>query len=48
MLKYLKLFKTFEAEEDFNLDREISNKTLSSGQMQKIAFIRTLYMGLIF
>ena len=45
MLKYLKLFKTFEAEEDYNLDREISNKTLSSGQMQKIAFIRTLIYG---
>ena len=40
-----KLFKTFEAEEDYNLDREISNKTLSSGQMQKIAFIRTLIYG---
>ena len=45
MLEYLRLFKTFETEEDYNLDREISNKTLSSGQMQKIAFIRTLIYG---
>ena len=45
MMEYLKLFKTFEAEEDYNLDRKISNKSLSSGQMQKIAFIRTLIYG---
>ena len=40
--KELKLFDTFKEEENYNLDRIISNKTLSSGQMQKIAFIRAL------
>ena len=45
MVEYLKLFKTFEADEDYNLDRKISNKSLSSGQMQKIAFIRSLIYG---
>ena len=42
MVDYLKLFKTFESELDYKLDRVISNKTLSSGQMQKIGFIRTI------
>ena len=44
-MEYLKLFKTFEKDEDYNLDKLISNKTLSSGQMQKIAYIRTLIYG---
>ena len=45
LMEYLKLFKTFEKDEDYNLDKLISNKTLSSGQMQKIAYIRTLIYG---
>jgi ABC-type multidrug transport system fused ATPase/permease subunit len=42
IVKELKLFDTFKEEDNYNLDRIISNKTLSSGQMQKIAFIRAL------
>ena len=45
LLKYLKLFKTFESDERYDLDSKVSNKSLSSGQMQKIAFIRTLVYG---
>tara|TARA_B100001996_G_scaffold74122_1_gene54723 strand:+ start:70 stop:1182 length:1113 start_codon:yes stop_codon:yes gene_type:complete len=45
LLKHLKIFKTFENEDDYNLDNKISNKTLSSGQMQKIAYIRTIIHG---
>ena len=45
LLKYLKLFKTFENDDRYNLDSNVSNKSLSSGQMQKIAFIRTLIYG---
>ena len=45
LVNYLKLFKTFENEERYNLEIEVSNKSLSSGQMQKIAFIRTLVYG---
>ncbi len=37
---YLKLLDTFKEEESYSLDRIINNKSLSSGQMQKIAFIR--------
>tara|TARA_X000000368_G_scaffold409605_1_gene391832 strand:- start:28940 stop:30559 length:1620 start_codon:yes stop_codon:yes gene_type:complete len=42
LLKYLKEFETFKEDANYNLDREIDNKSLSSGQMQKIAFIRAL------
>ena len=38
----LKEFDTFKTEAEYDLDRAISNKTLSSGQMQKIGFIRIL------
>jgi len=37
----LKLFRLFD-EGNYNLDLAISNRTLSSGQMQKISFIRSL------
>ena len=37
----LKLFRLFD-EDSYNLDLIISNRTLSSGQMQKISFIRSL------
>ena len=43
---YLKLFDTFKEDSNYDLDKEISNKTLSSGQMQKIAFIRALLSDL--
>tara|TARA_B100000925_G_scaffold291715_1_gene280941 strand:+ start:934 stop:2553 length:1620 start_codon:yes stop_codon:yes gene_type:complete len=38
-LKELDLFKE---EENYNLEKQISNTTLSSGQMQKLAFVRAL------
>ncbi len=37
---YLRTLDTFKEEESYSLDRTINNKSLSSGQMQKIAFIR--------
>ena len=37
-------FKVFN-EEEVSLDRKITNKSLSMGQMQKIAFIRALLSG---
>ena len=42
LLKKLYEFDVFKEKESYELDREISNKSLSSGQMQKIAFIRAL------
>lgn len=42
LIDELKKFETFKEESSYNLDRTISNKSLSSGQMQKIAFIRAL------
>ena len=41
LIDMLKTFKLFD-DEDYNLEMEISNRTLSSGQMQKISFIRSL------
>jgi len=40
MLEYLDEFKVFTETSTEDLDQIISNKTLSSGQMQKISFIR--------
>ena len=40
MNKILKDFRLFNEISNYDLDKIISNKTLSSGQMQKIAFIR--------
>ena len=37
-LKYLDTFKDIES--GYNLQRKISSRSLSSGQMQKIAFVR--------
>ena len=42
IIKYLKDLDTFKEEKSYDLKRKITNKTLSSGQMQKIAFIRAL------
>ncbi len=42
LLKYLKLLDTFKEESNYNLEKFINNKSLSSGQMQKISFIRAL------
>jgi|MDTC01.1.fsa_nt_gb ABC-type multidrug transport system fused ATPase/permease subunit len=38
----LKRFKLFSEEESYDLDRVVENTSLSSGQMQKIAFIRAI------
>jgi len=40
VLEHLKKLDTFKNDESYDLDRKITNKSLSSGQMQKIAFIR--------
>ena len=42
VIKYLKDLETFKEENNYDLTKQITNKTLSSGQMQKIAFIRAL------
>ena len=41
LIEMLELFKLFD-EEQYDLEMQISNRTLSSGQMQKISFIRSL------
>ena len=42
IIKQLKDFEIFKEESSYRLDKKIDNKSLSSGQMQKIAFIRAL------
>ena len=42
IIEKLKLFETFKEESNYNLDNIISNTSLSSGQMQKVAFVRAL------
>lgn len=42
IIEYLKILETFKETENYNLNRKINNKILSSGQMQKIAFVRAL------
>ena len=42
MLALAREFKLFNEEENFDLEKEIIYKSLSSGQMQKISFIRSL------
>tara|TARA_B100000029_G_scaffold435686_1_gene449839 strand:- start:2225 stop:3841 length:1617 start_codon:yes stop_codon:yes gene_type:complete len=42
ILEALKEFDLFKEESGYELDRTVDNKSLSSGQMQKIAFIRAL------
>ena len=40
--KTLKEFDIFKEEKNYDLEKEVDNKSLSSGQMQKIAFVRAL------
>ena len=40
--KYLENFGLFNEKNNMDLEKHISNKTLSSGQLQKISFIRSL------
>lgn len=42
ILNYLEILDTFKEKDGYDLNRQISNKTLSSGQMQKIAFVRAM------
>ena len=42
IIEILKEFNTFKNESDYDLQRLVSNKSLSSGQMQKIGFLRIL------
>ena len=42
IIEILKEFNTFKNESDYDLQRLVSNKSLSSGQMQKIGFVRIL------
>lgn len=42
IMVYLKKFEVFKESSRYNLDEIIDNKSLSSGQMQKISFIRAL------
>jgi ATP-binding cassette subfamily B protein len=44
--KLIKDFKLFNNSDISDLDKEISNKTLSTGQMQKVSFIRALAAGI--
>lgn len=46
ILTQLKNFKTFNESKSYDLNKIIENKSLSSGQTQKIAFIRALLMDL--
>ena len=43
---FLKDFETFKEESSYDINRQIDNKSLSSGQMQKIAFVRALLSDL--
>ena len=45
LVQKMKEFDLFKEVSSYNLERTVSNKTLSSGQMQKIAFIRALLSG---
>ena len=42
IIEILRILQTFKEEQNYDLKNIISNKTLSSGQMQKIAFVRAL------
>jgi ABC-type multidrug transport system fused ATPase/permease subunit len=42
IIELIKKFQLFNESFDINLDKIVSNKSLSSGQMQKISFIRAL------
>jgi ATP-binding cassette subfamily B protein len=41
-IKFLEDLETFKEKENYDLKKIVSNKSLSSGQMQKIAFVRAL------
>ena len=41
-MSHLRLLDTFKEDKSYDLNLHITNKSLSSGQMQKIAFVRAL------
>jgi ABC-type transport system involved in cytochrome bd biosynthesis, ATPase and permease components len=45
IINLIEEFKVFNEEYEVDLERKISNKMLSTGQMQKISFIRALISG---
>lgn len=42
IINFLKRLDTFKEEKSYNLENTINNRSLSSGQMQKIAFVRAI------
>ena len=42
ILEMIRIFNLFEDKVKIDLDKKVDNKSLSSGQMQKIAFMRVL------
>ena len=46
LLNFISEFKLFNENKKIDLDKEISNKSLSTGQMQKVSFIRALAAGI--
>ena len=42
LIKKMRDFDIFKEEQNYDLNKMVSNKSLSSGQMQKVAFIRAL------
>jgi ABC-type bacteriocin/lantibiotic exporter with double-glycine peptidase domain len=42
LLDYLNKLEVFKEKSNYDLNKQISNKSLSSGQMQKLAFIRAI------
>ena len=42
MDEYISRYKLFNENNKESLDKEVTNKTLSSGQMQKVSFIRAM------
>ncbi len=45
LMKFIEEFKIFDDFDENILDKKITNKTLSSGQMQKVSFIRAFASG---
>ena len=45
LIEFIHEFKLFNEEKEIDLYKQISNKSLSTGQMQKISFIRALLSG---
>lgn len=44
IIKLIEQFNIFDSEENINLDKKINSKVLSSGQMQKLSFIRAILL----